>query len=158
MTRRAALLLLVPPPPTAQAGQILIASTALADSDFAKTVILLLSVDTQVAVGLVLNRPLRRRPGEPQYYAGGPVPSGVRSLVRAPSGQDSRRICSGVHLVPGEARSQDARIFVGYTGWTADQLQQELSRGYWRAVPCDSAIVFDPDPGTLWQRLSARQA
>jgi len=161
MTRRFALLVLASPCASGQtiaAGQILVAGAALQDEDFAHTVIFLIQADEQAVAGLMLNRPLRRRSGEPQYYAGGPIAQGVRSLVRESIENNAKRICPGVFLLPGYAKAPDARIFLGYTGWTAGQLREEIGRGFWSTIACDPAIVFDPDPTTLWQRLTSRRA
>ncbi len=158
-TRRRALLAAVsalqPAPPFA-AGQMLVATPAMRDEDFARTVILLFSVSPEAAMGLMLNRPLPRRAGEPQMYAGGPVAQGVRSLAPEPADPSSVRVCPGVWLASGQAKSPKGRTYLGYTGWTLGQLRQEWQRGLWRIVPGDAAAVFDPEPERLWQKL-ARQ-
>lgn len=142
--------------PPFQTGQMLVATPALRDPDFARSVILLFSVSAEAAMGLMLNRPLPRRAGEPQMYAGGPVPQGVRSLLPEAAEPSATRLCPGVWLVNGQTRSQRGRIYVGYTGWTSSQLRQEWLRGLWRIVAGDASSVFDPEPERLWQRL-ARQ-
>ncbi|MCS7041542.1 MAG: YqgE/AlgH family protein [Bryobacteraceae bacterium] len=142
-------------PPFA-AGQMLVATPALRDPDFARSVILLFSVTPEAAMGLMLNRPLPRRAGEPQMYAGGPVAQGVRSLTPEAADPSATRLCPGVWLVPGQTKSPKGRIYLGYTGWTAAQLRQEWLRGLWRILDGDAAAVFDPRPEQLWQRLAAQ--
>ena len=44
-------------------------------------------------------------------------------------------------------------IFLGYAGWTAQQLQGEVELGAWHIFPGNAAVVFDTDPETLWSRL-----
>ncbi len=158
-TRRGLLLLaagrVAPEPPSA--GQVLVAMPELRDPDFARTVILLFDAGTQSAMGLMLNRALRRRDGEPQLFAGGPVAQGTRCLQREASSPNARRLCPGVWLADGPAREPGGRTYLGYTGWTAAQLRDECLRGLWRTLAGDAAIVFDPDPATLWQRLLARE-
>ncbi len=142
--------------PPLQSGQMLVAAPALRDPDFARSVILLFSVTADAAMGLMLNRPLPRRAGEPQMYAGGPVPHGVRSLLPDAADPSAVRLCPGVWLVSGQTQSPKGRIYLGYTGWTAAQLRQEWLRGLWRILPGDASAVFDPEPAKLWQRLQGR--
>lgn len=139
-----------------EAGQMLVASPSMRDPDFARTVILLFHVSGEAAMGLMLNRLLPRRAGEPQMYAGGPVPQGVRSLVPEAPEPGAARLCPGVWMVAGRTRSPRGRIYVGYTGWTAAQLRQEWMRGLWRVMPGDAEAVFDPQPERLWERLQGR--
>jgi putative transcriptional regulator len=142
--------------PPFQPGQMLAAAPSLRDPDFARSVILLFSASAESVMGLMLNRPLPRRAGEPQMYAGGPVAQGVRSLLPEAGDPSATRLCPGVWLVPGQTRSPKGRIYLGYTGWTAAQLRQEWLRGLWRILPGDAAAVFDPEPERLWQRLQWR--
>lgn len=142
--------------PPFRAGQMLVATPALRDPDFARSVIMLFSVSAEAAMGLMLNRPLPRRAGEPQMYAGGPVPQGVRSLLPDAAEPSATRLCPGVWLVNGQTKSPKGRTYLGYTGWTSSQLRQEWLRGLWRILPGDASAVFDPEPEGLWQRLQGR--
>ena len=137
-------------------GQMLVATPALRDPDFARSVILLFALTGEAAMGLMLNRPLPRRPGEPQMYAGGPVAQGVRSLLPEAADPSAERLCPGVWIVNGQTKSPKGRIYLGYTGWTTAQLRQEWLRGLWRILPGDAAAVFDPAPERLWHRLQGR--
>ena len=51
----------------------------------------------------------------------------------------------------------DLRIFAGYAGWDAGQLEGELFRGSWYVTSARHSDVFDPDPTTLWRRTVHRQ-
>ncbi len=144
--------------PPFQAGQMLVATSSLRDADFARSVILLFSASAEAVMGLMLNRPLPRRSGEPQMYAGGPVPHGVRSLLPEAADPSATRLCPGVWMVAGRTRSPRGRTYVGYAGWTAAQLRQEWLRGLWRILPGEADAVFDPEPERLWERLQGRQA
>lgn len=158
-TRRGLLLLaaghLLPEP--ISAGRILIATPEQRDPDFARTLILLFEAGGPAAMGLMLNRPLRRRNGEGQLYAGGPIAIGTRCLLREASSPAARRLCPGVWFADGAARSPDGRTYLGYTGWTLSQLRDECLRGHWRSIPGEASIVFDPDSETLWERTFARE-
>jgi putative transcriptional regulator len=139
------------------AGRILIATPEQRDADFARTVILLIDATQHAAMGLILNRPLRRRSGEQQLFAGGPIAQGTRSLLREATTPTARRLCHGVWLSDGAARDPGSRTYLGYTGWTAAQIRDEILRGHWRAIAGDASIVFDPNPATLWERTLTRE-
>jgi putative transcriptional regulator len=50
------------------------------------------------------------------------------------------------------------RVFSGYAGWGAGQLESELVEGSWylaEALPND---LLDPDPERLWRSVLRRQA
>jgi putative transcriptional regulator len=45
------------------------------------------------------------------------------------------------------------RVYLGYSGWAPGQLEAELELGSWYIFRGDPAMVFDPDPETVWSRL-----
>lgn len=49
------------------------------------------------------------------------------------------------------------RVFAGYAGWGAGQLESELGFERWHQVPARPDDVFDPNPQTLWRRVLRRQ-
>jgi putative transcriptional regulator len=159
------------------AGKLLVASRDLPDPSFAKTVILLVQYDEDGVVGLILNRrskvPISRVLGEvagakerpDPVYAGGPVGrTEVLALVRSrrPSG-DAKRVFGDVFLVSSKedmektfAAAADAdtvHVYLGYSGWTEPQLENELDLGAWYIFPGSAKAVFDSDPDSLWERL-----
>jgi len=50
-----------------------------------------------------------------------------------------------------------ARIFRGYSGWSAGQLDRELAEGSWMVFDATIDDVLTGDPDTLWRRVVARQ-
>ena len=44
-----------------------------------------------------------------------------------------------------------ARIFLGYAGWGAGQLEAEIASGAWLVVPFDAGLVFDRPHEELWE-------
>jgi putative transcriptional regulator len=159
------------------AGKVLVASRDLGDPNFAHTVVLLLRYDAQGVVGLVINRrsdiPLSRalhdvkaaKDRSDPVYLGGPVETpAVFALFRStgkPEGAD--QIFSGVYLIsakPAFERIISARpdpkafhVFLGYAGWTREQLQVEVKLGAWYIFPADAATVFNSDPDSLWFQM-----
>jgi putative transcriptional regulator len=159
------------------AGKMLVASRDLPDPNFAKTVVLLVQYDDEGVVGLILNRrskvPLSRvlddvdgakdRPDP--IYAGGPVGrTDMLALLRSRGKlEDSKRVFADICLVSSKellkktlASPPEANIvhvYLGYSGWTMEQLQNEVDLGAWYIFPGDAQAVFDPNPDSLWSRL-----
>jgi putative transcriptional regulator len=137
-------------PPQPGIGKLLVATPKSHDPDFAQSVVLLIQRTPEGAIGLILNRPRK------DLYFGGPIPLGVRTLVRSRTKpENSERVFGDVYVTESaaSAKSPGARTYAGYTGWSAVQLDDEISRGLWKVIPGDAAIVFDTRPDTLWQRL-----
>jgi len=158
-------------------GKLLVASPSLADPNFAKTVVLLIRRDDEGIVGLILNRRtdlalsqvLEGIPGtkdrSDQAYLGGPVQvAAVTALLQSPKkveGADS--IFGEVYLVSTKtllehtlAAKPDPQVFhvyLGYAGWSNDQLRKEVELGAWFIFPADTGVVFNSDPGSLWRQM-----
>ncbi len=156
-------------------GKILVAGRDLRDPHFAETVVLILGHNAQGAMGLILNRPsptpltrlleLPAGGSVPLVYQGGPVEgSGVLALVRSDAARpDTKAVLDGVYqitapgplndLVKANAGPDRLRVYYGYSGWSADQLERETRTGAWNVLDGSATIVFDPDTDTLWKRL-----
>jgi putative transcriptional regulator len=159
-------------------GRLLIASPAILDPNFRRTVVFVTAHTGDGAVGLILNRPSETTVGEavPQLaalvggdepvFVGGPVnPTGVAMLAEFEDPEDA-----GVWVVDeiGFVALDDAleagppplrrtRVFAGVAGWGEDQLEGELDRDDWfveDAVPDD---VFTEDPDGLWSLVLRRK-
>jgi putative transcriptional regulator len=55
----------------------------------------------------------------------------------------------------GESFSSNRRVkmFAGYAGWSAGQLEDEMKRGAWLTHPASVELVFDTDPQQLWRLI-----
>ena len=164
-----------------RAGMLLLASPELVDPNFADTVVLLLDADEDGAMGVVLNRPSPvpvisvladwgDLVAEPEVlFRGGPVsPEGALAvaLVRDPDEVPVglRPVTDRLALVDldGEVTELDAaidgvRIFAGYAGWGAGQLEGEIAGGDWYVVPALPPDPFRADPTDLWREVMRRQ-
>src|SRR5262245_23255947 len=163
------------------AGQLLVATPALKDPNFDRTVILLVEHEDGGAAGVVLNRatelpvldvlagwaPLAEEPSV--VFEGGPVqPEAAVCLARTRPGVGDLRgfnKVSGVlgtvelALEPSRIATSLAgvRVFAGYAGWGPGQVEQEIKSGSWfvfEALPGD-AFVSRPDD--LWSMVLRRQ-
>ncbi|MCW2782951.1 MAG: hypothetical protein JWR35_3400 [Marmoricola sp.] len=163
------------------AGWLLISSAILVEPPFARTIILLLNVDADGSLGVVLNRPSHVAVGEvlggwgpvvatPEViFRGGPVDTdsalGVATLV---GGEDEpigwSRLFADTGLVDLDAPTEvigsataAMRIYAGYAGWSAGQLEDEIDEGAWYVVPAERSDLFSPDPDLLWRQVLRRQ-
>jgi putative transcriptional regulator len=145
------------------AGKLLVATAKSHDPDFARSVIVLIHYDSESAIGLMLNKPTdvpisdvlpeAKRPVK--LYAGGPVTIGVHGLLRTKSAPFFSVISKKPQLLDMTSKpSNSFRIYAGYVGWTARQLQAEVARGLWKVLPANAGAVFDGQPATLWKRFS----
>jgi len=157
-------------------GKLLVASGKSHDPDLARTVILLVHYDQQGAIGLILNRPSKvplsdvmpeLKNASTPVFAGGPVTIGVRALLQSASKPDQAvHIFGDVSMISNKSLLEkmiDARtpptkfrVYAGYTGWSAEQLQSEGQLGLWHVLPADASAVFDPVPEKVWPRLIDR--
>jgi putative transcriptional regulator len=178
-----------PVPAATLAGRLLVATPALGDSNFERSVVLLLDHDEDGALGVVINRPtpvdvaevlpvwqpLATEPGV--LFQGGPVAlDSALGLALVPTDGDDeplgwRRVVGRVGLVdldvPPEVLAAEVtrlRIFAGYAGWGAGQLEDELAEGAWYVVearfgggPDDAGDPFTPAPEDLWRSVLRRQ-
>ena len=134
------------------AGKLLVATARSHDPDLGHAVILVIHSDVEGVMGLVINHPVAGT--KPATWFGGPIPLGVRTLIRAravPPGAE--RIFDDIYLLQGANDRAGARVYAGYAGWSVPQIQDELARRLWRTIPADAKLVFDPHPETLWRRL-----
>jgi len=158
-------------------GKLLVASRELADPNFAKTVILLVHYDTEGAVGLMINRrtdlPISRVLAELKtakdlsdpVYLGGPVETPtVFALLRSKGKLDgAEHVFGGVYWISSKIALEktissrpDAGVFhvyLGYAGWTTDQLRTEVRLGGWFIFPADNQTVFNANPDSLWRQM-----
>ncbi len=153
--------------------QLLVATRALRDPNFSKTVVLLAEVKRTGVLGLVLNRPMRNVPisrvfagakqiNDPVYY-GGPVErGGMVALLRGPA---AKTVCGDIALVAEDKQLNKAielhpgasslRVYAGYAGWGKGQLEKEIELGGWLVAPFQPSAVYDSKPVTLWDRMIA---
>ena len=144
------------------------ATPPLADPNFDRTVVYVLEHSDDGAVGVVLNRPLyepipdqlepwARLLSEPAtMYQGGPVDaSALIAIAQLIDGLGSVDLM----LDPDEVASNVTamRVFQGYSGWCAQQLDDELAAGAWMVLTAEPADVFGPSPEQLWRDVLRRQ-
>ena len=161
------------------AGRLLVSSPAMSDLNFDRTVVLMLDHTDEGAIGVVLNResPIELLDAVPQWaglaadprvvFIGGPVSQGsVIALARADlpaAGPELTAVTSSTGVLDVSKDPADLttpvdhiRIFSGYSGWGAGQLDAELRAGGWFVVDAAEADPFCTDPDRLWADVLKR--
>lgn len=158
-------------------GKLLVANPLLQDPNFYRTVVLLFEHGDDGAFGTVLNRPTEESGAEhlpawahllappPVVFVGGPVRNeiavGVAEWPDKATAPETA-LFSGVGFIDltdppdREAAPSRVRVFSGYSGWDAGQLEVELAIDSWFIVDPIVQDVFG-DPEGLWARVLARQ-
>ncbi len=159
-------------------GKLLIASPALVDPNFARTVVLIAEHTEHGAMGLVLNRPATSTVGEAvpdlawlgdgddPVFVGGPVAE-TAVIVLA---EFTRPDLAGA-LVDGDlgfigtdaddpeeldGAIRRARVFAGHSGWGPGQLEGELEEEGWIVEPPRREEIFTDSPEGLWASVLRR--
>ncbi|MGH8196703.1 MAG: YqgE/AlgH family protein [Steroidobacteraceae bacterium] len=152
-------------------NQLLVAMPTLADPNFSHSVTLICEHNERGALGIVINRPLEMRMSEVldqlslvtedarlrdmTVLSGGPVQRDRGFVLHRPGPQawestmpvsetlhvtTSRDVLAAMAQGKGPAH---AVIALGYAGWEAGQLDEELLQNAWLTVPCDDALIFE---------------
>jgi putative transcriptional regulator len=155
------------------AGQLLVASQRLLDPNFLHTVLVIVQHNHEGALGLVLNRPLETTvkeaseqilgsecPAEGSLYQGGPC-EGPLMVVHRHDDMKDATIFPGVYFTTERSKIEwllqneltGAKYFVGYSGWTAGQLEAEMETGTWLVSQPTPEQIFN-DYEDLWQTVT----
>jgi putative transcriptional regulator len=142
------------------AKHFLLAMPGLAGDYFAGSVIYVCEYSSKGALGLVINRPTELTvanllekidlthsadnaadPAQNRVFQGGPVQTDRGFVLHSPA--TSRDILQDV----AEGTAPD-RMFVtlGYVGWGAGQLEEEMAQNVWLSVVAQDNIIFDVPP------------
>ena len=163
-------------------NQFLLAMPSLADPHFQRTLTYVCEHSEHGAMGLVVNRPMAMSVGEilthleiepgtgatvqqPVHY-GGPVDPERGFILHVPPGEwqstmtlaDDLALTTSRDLLEAIGRGDGPRkalFTLGYSGWGAGQLEQEVADNAWLTCPAASDILFDIAPE---ERLAAAAA
>jgi putative transcriptional regulator len=151
----------------------LIAMPAMTDPNFAGTLIYIVEHGKKGAMGVVVNRPieltmsdlfdridlkLEHQPIASQVVLlGGPVQNDRGFVLHRPPGQwsssirvnDQVALTSSKDVLESVAKGegpQDIVVALGYAGWGAGQLENEIAQNAWLTVPGDANILFESLP------------
>lgn len=155
------------------AGILLIAEPFLKDPHFMRSVVVICEHQKEGSVGLVLNKPyeltldalITSFEGYPiPVFYGGPVQKNTIHFLHQypeliPGGQE---IMKGVFwggdfemvtqlVKKNELDLSKIRFFIGYSGWSKDQLDEELKEKTWLTVTATRNLIFHPFHDNIWK-------
>lgn len=163
-------------------GRLLLATPPLEDPDFDRTVVYVLEHHQDGAIGLVLNRPTDEALEAPldrwidlqtapsSVFTGGPVDPNAMigmAMTKALVDEPVEHITPISGLIASTDLSADpaivaahvdsVRVFRGYAGWGAGQLEAEIEQGAWLVLDAEVDDVFSDRPEDLWHTVLKRQ-
>ncbi len=168
---------------TPRQGELLVATSALTDPNFAQSIVLLIRHDDTRTIGLLINRPTWVEPATAfpdlasledhpdRLFFGGPVaPTRLLLLLRNPpaGATEDPPIFADIYVSGNpeilnhsglDARDESRlRMYAGRAEWAPGQLNEEIAAGSWNIVRGTSDWVFSPKPLTLWREANSLAA
>ena len=142
-----------------QKGRIIISEPFLPGNFFSRSTVLLVDYSPNGAVGFILNKPFESRINElftdfpnytPEVFVGGPVGNDslfyihtlgdiIRGSIKVKDelfwGGDFEEI--KLAIASGRAKPDQVKFFVGYSGWSPGQLDDEIAENSWLITEAD---------------------
>jgi putative transcriptional regulator len=156
-------------------GRILLSEPLLGDYFFGRSVVLLAEHNEEGSFGTILNKPIPARFNDvvksfPEFnaevYLGGPVDTENLFYIHTKGEMipESMEIIDGVFwggdiemlkemMLLKTIQPKDIRFFIGYSGWGAQQLDQELEKNSWIIARATARQVFNIEPTTMWKTI-----
>jgi len=161
---------------SAAAGRLLISEPFMLDPNFKRSVILLTEYSEAGAMGFILNQPGEFFLGdilpevsysEMPVFIGGPVANDTLHFIHC----CPEKIEGGIEIAEGvfwsgdfetvkklitsyQLNSDEIRFFMGYSGWTAKQLDGEIKEDSWIvADKLNKEIIFTKNEENLWREV-----
>ena len=152
-----------------QVGRLLISTPYFNDLFFNRSVVLLTDADNEGSSGLIINKQLpfsvhkmtQDIRVEDGCYFGGPVlQEAIFLLHNYSNSKTSSSIIEGVNIGYDQKllsiiehhaiANLKYKFFVGYSGWSPGQLEDEILRGMWVVSECSSSIIFNTPSDRIW--------
>ncbi len=154
-----------------QKGKVLVSQPFLSDGCFKRSVVLLTEYSETGAIGFVLNKVLNIRLGEMMddfpsedsiLSIGGPVSTNTLHYLHTFANiPDAIEVVNGIYwgghidvirklLSTMIMKPEDIRFFLGYSGWTEGQLDEELKNDSWLVGDIRPKYIINPSED-LWQ-------
>ncbi len=153
-------------------GRVLISEPFLEDAYFSRSVVLITEHSEEGTIGFVLNKPIEVKLNEvlqdfPVLNAGislgGPVNTNTIHFLHTLGGNipNSVEVKNNIYwggdfaalkmmVDSGGVKNDQIRFFLGYSGWTANQLQQEIDENAWLVAEIDSALIMKNEKEVFW--------
>lgn len=157
-------------------GHLLIAMPALEDPNFSRSVTFICEHNADGALGIVINRPTDLTLGEvlSQFdcgtddrgiadrpvFLGGPVQTERGFVLHRGGKWESSALITGditlttsrdiLESISGSDGPDDVLVALGYAGWAAGQLEQEMVDNSWLSTPATPGILFETPVERRW--------
>jgi len=157
------------------AGRILISEPFLPDPNFKRSVILLVEHNEESTIGFILNRAMNLSINDAiaefpkmdkEIFHGGPVSQDSLFFLH----KLGKEIEGSQEVLPGlywggdfdqlrtlvdlkQAKDNDFRFFVGYSGWSPGQLDEEIKERSWIVAKCTVKQVMDTKEKDFWKEI-----
>lgn len=161
---------------TAAAGRLLISEPFMLDPNFKRSVIMLTEYADSGAMGFILNHQSDYLLGdilpdtsysEIPVYVGGPVAANTLHFIHCVPDkiEGGIEICDGIfwggdfetikELVSSyQLKETEIKFFMGYSGWTPSQLDEELKENSWIiAEKCSADTIFNVSEENMWKEV-----
>jgi len=159
-------------------NQFLVAMPTLEDPNFRESVTFICEHNSKGALGIIINRPMNvvlddilkqlslsardAATSATPVYNGGPVQPERGFVIHEPLGNWESTLKVGESLGVTTSRDvlaalaqgsgpQRAFVALGYAGWSAGQLEEELKSNSWLSAPADTRIIFETPVEQRWQ-------
>lgn len=158
-------------------GKILIAEPFLDDKNFERSVVLLCEHNAEGSFGLVLNQltnlklddVMENIYSDLSLYLGGPVEQNTLHFIHRLGNQidgtvdigngiywagDFEQVKTLINI--GKISENDIRLFVGYSGWSGGQLENEMKQNSWILSDTDANLIFETPSKNFWREVLKR--
>jgi putative transcriptional regulator len=163
-------------------GRLLLATPPLSDPHFERAVVYVLEHHTDGAIGVIVNRPTEESLDAPldrwidlqfppsSVFEGGPVEVNAMIGLAATKLElsESTELLTPISGIIASAdlsadpaivaaHVESVRVFRGYAGWGAGQLDAEIDEGAWLVLDAEVGDIFSARPDELWRNVLRRQ-
>lgn len=156
-------------------GRLLVSEPYLADPNFERTIIFLCEHNDDGTIGFVLNKPSLSKLSELISDAksfdeivcvGGPVQQDTLHYLHRHKGiEGAVEILDGVYwggefeeimskVEIGELNANNIKFFLGYSGWSPGQLDEELKANSWIVSDhVSEELIFETEHDQMWKKV-----
>jgi putative transcriptional regulator len=157
-------------------GQLLLSEPFMPDENFRRTVVLVCehTIDNGT-VGLIINKPINLRlndimedfpPFKGKVFLGGPVGTDTLQFLHGLGNRIEGSVQLTDNLYWGgdfeqvkqlmreeKVQQNEIRFYLGYSGWSAGQLDSELKDNSWIITPATGKHIFQTPHEVLWREV-----
>lgn len=158
-------------------GRVLVSEPFSADLFFKRSVILLTEHNKEGSVGFILNKPVEFPieeilkdfpPFDANISIGGPVKTDTIHYVHTVGDliPNSVKVSGNLYwggdfdilkqlIIANKINPKEIRFFVGYSGWSPEQLSNEIQNNYWLVTELPENEIMEK-PDNIWKHTLRR--